>query len=235
MARWLKRPEGSNWGTFGEDDQIGRMNLVTPERRRRALAEAREGRCFFLGLPLDYPRSQVYPGRDPPRLAPTRGGDGQVMYDWPITGGGTDIINDDQVVLCLQYSSQWDGLSHYGTCFDADADGVAEHVFYNGFRSDRDFIQPAEGVAPRALALGIENLAQTCVQGRGVLVDVRKAGVGPHALVGYEALMRAVEAQKAEVEEGDFLCLYTGFGDLLLRDGEGVDRQALAACPGLDG
>jgi len=29
MARWQHRPDGSNWGEFGEDDQLGRMNLLT--------------------------------------------------------------------------------------------------------------------------------------------------------------------------------------------------------------
>ena len=28
-ARWKRRPEGSNWGDFGPDDQIGRLNLLT--------------------------------------------------------------------------------------------------------------------------------------------------------------------------------------------------------------
>lgn len=96
-------------------------------------------------------------------------------------------------------------------------------------------MQPGEGIAPRAVALGIENLSRTCVQGRGVLVDVRRAGAGPDALVGYDALMAAIEAQGAQVAEGDFLCLYTGYGDLLMQDGEHVDRDALAARPGLDG
>lgn len=34
--RWKNRPEGSNWGDFGPDDQLGRMNLITPERRLNA-------------------------------------------------------------------------------------------------------------------------------------------------------------------------------------------------------
>lgn len=235
MRRWLKRPEGSNWGDFGDQDQVGRMNLITPERRRRALAEAREGRAFLLGLPLDHPKGQLFPGRRPPRLEPTQGSDGRTMYDWTSPSGASDVVNDDRVVLDLQYSSQWDGLSHYGSCFDADDDGVAEHVFYNGYRSDADFVQPREGVAPRAIALGIENLARTCVQGRGVLVDVRHAGTGPHKLVDYAALAAAMEAQGASIEPGDILCLHTGYADLLLRDGAEVDRAALAACPGLDG
>jgi kynurenine formamidase len=235
LSRWLKRPEGSNWGEFGDDDQVGRMNLVTPERRRRAIAEAREGLAFLVGLPLDHPKAPIFPGRRPPVLEPTCGGGGALMYDWWIGEGGIDVVNDDRVALDLQYSSQWDGLSHYGVCFDADGDGAAEHVFYNGFRADRDFVQPAAGVAPRAVALGVENLARTCVQGRGVLVDIRKAGRGPENLVDHTALAAAMEAQGAPVEPGDFLCLYTGYADLLLRDGAEVDPAALAACPGLDG
>ncbi|WP_174274209.1 cyclase family protein [Sphingomonas bacterium] len=234
MGRWLRRPEGSNWGAFGEDDQIGRMNLVTPKVRLRAIAEAREGHAFLLGLPLDHPKSQIFPGRHPPTLAATTGSDSRAMYDWTIGGGNTDIINDDRVTMDLQYSSQWDGLSHYGVSFDADADGVAEHIFYNGYRSDTDFVQPGAGTPPHAKALGIENLARTCVQGRGVLVDIRAAG-NPAGLVGHEALRTAMAAQGAAVEEGDFLCLYSGYADLLLRDGKHVDPAAMAACPGLDG
>ena len=56
MRRWLARPEGSNWGLFGEDDQIGRMNLVTPDRRLAAVRTVTEGLAFPLGLPLDHPK-----------------------------------------------------------------------------------------------------------------------------------------------------------------------------------
>ena len=57
--RWKNRPEGSTWGDFGPDDQLGRMNLVTPERRLAAMKEVRDGKVFCLSLPLDYPGGNV--------------------------------------------------------------------------------------------------------------------------------------------------------------------------------
>jgi len=57
--RWVNRPEGSNWGDFGEDDQIGRINLLTPDCVRAAAAEIKEGLKFCLSLPLDYPGGNV--------------------------------------------------------------------------------------------------------------------------------------------------------------------------------
>jgi len=53
--RWVNKPEGSNWGRFGADDQRGKMNLLTPERRVDAAREVKEGIAFTLSLPLDYP------------------------------------------------------------------------------------------------------------------------------------------------------------------------------------
>lgn len=42
-GRWTRRPEESNWGDFGPDDQLGRLNLITPAAVRRAAQEVREG------------------------------------------------------------------------------------------------------------------------------------------------------------------------------------------------
>jgi hypothetical protein len=57
--RWTQRPAGSNWGDFGPDDQRGRMNLITPARRREAMKEVITGEVFCLSLPLDRPGGQV--------------------------------------------------------------------------------------------------------------------------------------------------------------------------------
>jgi hypothetical protein len=75
--RWKVRPEHSNWGDFGEDDQIGRLNLITPERRRKAAAEVVEGLAFCLSLPLNLPGGNLLVSqRFPPArsIAPMPGG-----------------------------------------------------------------------------------------------------------------------------------------------------------------
>ena len=70
--RWKHRPEGSTWGDWGPDDQLGRMNLLTPERVVRASKEIQTGERFCLSLPLDCPGGNVLnPRRLPPKLEPT--------------------------------------------------------------------------------------------------------------------------------------------------------------------
>ena len=31
--RWSVRPEGSNWGDYGADDELGMLNVITDELR----------------------------------------------------------------------------------------------------------------------------------------------------------------------------------------------------------
>ena len=133
--RWKKRPEGSNWGDFGPDDQLGRLNYLTPEKVKQGVAEVKEGLTFCLSIPLDYPgEAKLNVRRLPPVLAPTfRDGNPYINYPTElIDPQTTTIISDDQVTMCLQYSTQWDSLAHIGSHFDADDDGVPEKVYYNG-------------------------------------------------------------------------------------------------------
>ena len=67
--RWQQRPPGSNWGDFGPDDQLGRLNLLTPEKVKQGIAEVRAGLTFCLSLPLDLPGgNKLNPRRYPPQL-----------------------------------------------------------------------------------------------------------------------------------------------------------------------
>jgi kynurenine formamidase len=239
--RWKQRPDGANWGDFGADDQIGRMNLITPERRLRAAREVTHGLAFSLSLPLDYPGgNELFEYRREPRFIHEKRGPGH-NFNFALSHVNKcfcDVISDDAVVLYTQYSTQWDALGHVGQMFDADADGEPEKVYYNGYRGGSDIVGPddAAGAAPGARALGIENLATAGVQGRGVLVDLEAPYGRRRELVDYNKLMQALDDQGVTVEPGDFLCLYTGFADLILEMGKKPDRETLmTSCPALDG
>ena len=247
--RWTRRPPRSTWGDWGPDDQLGRLNLLTREKILQGIAEVREGRTFCLSLPLDYPGGNVLnPRRNPPVLEPTRREHGAPNMTYPLRcedPTATDVICDDRVLLTLQYSTQWDSLAHVGQMFDADGDGVPEDRFYNGYRAGEDIVGPLAwkgtearetGRSPGAYRLGVENMAAACMQGRGVLVDLL-AHTGPRAeIVGYERLMRIMEADRVVVEPGDFLLLRTGFAEMVLGMGKQPDREKLfASAPALDG
>ena len=60
----------------------------------------------------------------------------------------TDVVCDDVVLLTLQYSTQWDSFAHIGSRFDADGDGKAEIVFYNGFRAGEHIVPAARKNPP---------------------------------------------------------------------------------------
>src|SRR5579863_6875417 len=175
MRRWKLRPQGSTWGDYGADDQLGRLNLLTPEKVRQAVREVKEGLPFCLSLPLDYPGgAKLNPRRGPPQLTPTTL-EGEPFMNFPLNRldpRGTDVICDDKVLLCLQYSTQWDSFAHVGSWFDADGDGRPEMVYYNGYRAHEHILGPGDGGesggGSRALALGIETMAAKAIQGRGV-------------------------------------------------------------------
>jgi hypothetical protein len=244
--RWSVRPPGSNWGDFGPDDQLGRLNLITPESRRKAALEVREGIAFCLSLPLDCPNVQLNPRRFAPVLTYSmRGEDPAINYPLSrVNPEQSDAVCDDRATLSLQYSTQWDSLCHIGEVFDAHGDGNFEITYYNGYcahahvRGPFDYLKDRQ---PRnepygARSLGIETIAETALQTRGVMIDLH-AHVGLEKVpVGYDRLMRILEADRAEIEAGDALCFRTGFDRALLaRYRDPAAPFDPHRCSGLDG
>ena len=224
--RWVRRPPGSTWGDFGPDDQLGRLNLLTPEKVLEGIAEVRDGESFCLSLPLDYPGgTALNENRFPPLLRPTlRRGNAAINYPVP---DRSDVISDDLAILHLQYSTQWDSLAHVGSRFDADGDGVAEAVYYNGYRAGTDVTvaigedpstgadDPQRGTSV-AHALGVENMAEKAVQGRAVLIDLHAHFGDERTLIGYDELQSVLTADGVVIERGDMVCLHTGFARVVL-------------------
>lgn len=250
--RWKQRPEGSNWGDFGPDDQLGRLNLLTPDTVRQAAKEIIEGRTFCLSLPLDFPGGNVLNvRRHPPELQPTER-EGMLYTNFPLgrfNPGAVDVLSDDKVTLSLQYSTQWDALAHVGALFDADGDGHAERVYYNGFKPNKDieglmdydehdgFKESLTGLKnSNAKALDITRIATQGVQGRGVMIDLAAHYGRECKSVGYDDLMRVMEKDRVEVQAGDILVIHTEFAQCLLEMEKNPDPSKVhQMCTSLDG
>ncbi|MGH7714676.1 MAG: cyclase family protein [Vulcanimicrobiaceae bacterium] len=248
--RWKNRPEGSTWGDWGPEDQLGRLNLITREKVLQGIAEVREGITFCLSLPLDYPGgTALNPRRHPPVLRPTLRNT-KTNYLYKLADDDPDlidVINDDAAILHLQYSSQWDSLAHVGRLFDADGDGVPEVVFYNGFRGGVDILGPSDvkdagatGEVPakstcHAHKLGVENMAEKCIQGRAVMIDLLATFGYGRRMIGYEDLKRVMRADKVAVEAGDMICIHTGSAQRVVDMKKNPDKASVDDVPALDG
>jgi kynurenine formamidase len=182
----------NNWGRWGSDDEIGTINLITPEVRRRAAACVRTGRSFSLALPLSETEG-IQTGLLPGRLNPVRA---MVQINTPLTGDPADFCSsDDMVVMGLQCATHWDGLGHVSY----------EGRLYNGNSA-------ASITAFGASVCGIHKI-RTLVS-RGVLLDVART-LGTDRLDGGYAVtasdLDAAEARAGlEVGPGDVVLVRTG-------------------------
>ena len=247
--RWTHRPTGSTWGDFGLDDELGRLNLLTPEKVLQGIAEVSNGRTFCLSLPLDLPGGTgLSLTRKRPELRPTLRANGAIQMNYALRCDdptAPDIVCDDQVLLTLQYSTQWDSLAHIGQMFDVHGDGNPLDVYYNGYRAGTDIVGPRDddGCGPArpgggqvgARRLGVENMARACIQGRGVMVDLEAHFGRTGKIVGYQDLMGVLDRDRVEVQPGDIVLLRTGLGQMIVDLRENLTRDVMGTVAALDG
>lgn len=214
-------PSGpNNWGRWGDDDQQGTTNLLTPERLALAATLVQRGVVFSLALPIDADGPR-FPTRAAPKHTFMQTGS-DVVVGTPmnvVMPGFT--YNDDAIDMPLQGSTQWDGLGHV----------VVEDSLYNGWWGGN--VTALGGAA----TCGIEH-QRAAMAGRGVLLDIaRHLGVDrveEGTAITPQMLDACADAQGVEVGQGDMLVLRTG--DLLRwRDLESLDDRAayFGSSPGL--
>src|SRR5262245_40679288 len=97
----------SNWGRWGEDDERGTMNFVTPDVIRRAVATVRRGTVLSRSLPRDDDEPQFGQGGrvNPVHLMTSLHNPMSADPDGP-------RYADDVIVMPLQCATQWDSLAH---------------------------------------------------------------------------------------------------------------------------
>jgi hypothetical protein len=92
-------PRGNAWGRFGPNDELGTLNLLTPELIVEAAREIQTGIRVSLDWPLSMPS---YPSFD------------RNPFKQELVLRHPNCVYDDILTFNSQGSTQWDGFRHYG-------------------------------------------------------------------------------------------------------------------------
>ncbi|MCH7671379.1 MAG: cyclase family protein [Proteobacteria bacterium] len=181
--------ELSNWGRWGDDDELGAANFITPQKRLEAVALVTEG--ISVSLAHDVNQTEAVDAstlliREVLRVSPT---------------GASDR---------LVYTGSYHGTIH------SHLDAVDCHIMYQGKGYNGvtyEEVEAADG-CPR----GSINAHKDGILTRGILFDAtllpgRASAEGwlePGTVINYEDLLALEEIEGVKVEPGDVILLYTG-------------------------
>jgi kynurenine formamidase len=181
--------ELSNWGRWGEMDELGAANLITPAKRKQALALAREGRS--ISLAHDIPQEKA--------------ADTPTFLDRALVTVAPNVALDR-----YQYTGTYHGVVH------SHLDAVDCHIMVDGKGYNGVSVEDikAAGGCPR----GSINALKDGIVTRAVLFDATRlpgkatpqGWLEPGTAIHREDLETLERMQRVKVSPGDVILLYTG-------------------------
>lgn len=209
----------TNWGRWGEDDEIGTLNLLDAQHVLGSMSAVRQGRVLTLGLPFADPAGDpVWPDRIAARRTNVRDRGTYAAGKAQPAAGGMEFA-DDVLYTYLQGTTHADALAH--TWYGGQT--------YNGFDADSTV-----GALARA---SVFPLAQKGIVGRGVLIDLPRHRavdrLGRHDPFTLEELLAAASGQGVPIQPRDILLVRTGWLDVFYEEGAAQFYQRPFHEPGL--
>lgn len=182
----MTNPEVTNWGRWGEDDELGTLNLITPERILSAVRLVKKGRTYNLSVPLDKGGPQF------PSFHKTW----QVTYLTNRQSPGEYNVADDVVMMETHSGTHMDSLGHVWR------DGK----MWNG-KSSTNVTSFGVNWA------GIHNVSALVT--RGVMLDMPRFKRVEHLKLGEiiraQDMEACAKAQGVDIRPGDVLLVRTGW------------------------
>lgn len=193
---------------YGENDTIGAMNNLSPEKTRAAADLVTEGKVYALGV-VTGPETPRYPGRGY-RAVVTQG-----AVAGESVGANEVTAHDDLVIANMGIGTQIDGFAHLGI----------SHRYYNG-RTAAEVFGP-DGVK----MFGTQDIPPAAT--RGILLDMtRHYGSDPvpaGTAFGPAEIEAAARAAGISIERGDVVLFHTGW----MAMAESEPQTFIASQPGL--
>jgi kynurenine formamidase len=193
----LLKDSPSNWGKWGDDDEVGALNYLGPEQVLAAARLIKSGKVFTLQRLIGDPKGDpVWPGRTPAertQILDESSWDGENAPAFP---GGLHYA-DDKISAFLQGSTQYDGLGH---------------VWYGGKLWNGYDARTTVGGLDKA---SVEPIAQRGIVGRAVLLDMArfrgKDNLDVAETFTHQDLLDCAKAQGTTIEKRDILIIRTNF------------------------
>ncbi|KAI4638136.1 hypothetical protein J4E93_010445 [Alternaria ventricosa] len=216
-------PPEAAW-VWGDNDYIGRLNLLTPTRVAAAAREIRSGEIVPVNLPLNVPNVPAF---------------GREVFQHEIKTLAEGIAYDDVYHMNTQSGTQWDGFRHFAH--------IPSGSFYNGTKG-------SDVTGPNANhKCSIHHWAEHGIAGRGILLDYRgyayKKGINydpyDYYPISWQDLYQCGQdqgidirpaAQGGDIKPGDMLFIRSGWKEAYdSKSDEDRSKAALRHGSGKDG
>ncbi len=204
-----------NWGRWGEDDERGVMNLLTPDVVLSSLATPRRGAIYQLGQLLQQngqPRSPGLRGHIPAPLL-------HFQLRTGLDVAATEHADPEQADFTADHLST--PVHAATTHIDALGHVLHDKRFYNGYAA-------TTGTSAGLSRCGVDKIGP--IVARGVMLDVARAKEVDVLPSGYsitvEDLEATLERQQIEIRPGDAVLVRTGLYSVWDRDPDEWARPA---------
>ncbi|KAJ5621660.1 hypothetical protein N7528_006443 [Penicillium herquei] len=180
-------PRGNAWGLFGEQDQLGMLNLLTPANTVAAAGEIVEGVRVSTDWALDSMAKPCF---------------GRSAFQHTVKNKAPRAVNDDILTFNTQSSSQWDGFRHYGSKEGTYYNGCSLQDIQTSSRNGIDVWAENGGIVGRGVLLDYAAWAEA----KGITVNCFQTQSIPVSV-----LQEVAASQKVSWKPGDILFIRTGW------------------------
>ena len=181
-------PAGASWGLFGENDELGCLNFLTPEGLVDAARLVQSGKIFRLDAKIGFAKPPLF------------GRNAVAHRIHPLGPFANDDVLDN---YNTQESSQWDGLAHVGhfkyECFYG---GVKPGEIKSGAGGRLSIHNWSDKFAGRGVLIDAYGYRKS----RGISVDPLTSDT-----YTLEELQAALAAQGTTLKPGSIVLVHTGW------------------------
>jgi kynurenine formamidase len=209
----------TNFGRWGDDDEIGGLNFLTPNEIERGLSSVKKYTPFTLSVVINHPQGDpLWPGRSGAIKLMTQDKGHYMAGKLQPFPGGLEYA-DDYLCMFPQGTTHFDALGH----------PWYDDTLYNGY----DAHSTIGGLAKASVL----PLAMHSASGPGVLLDIarfrKKKSLERAETFGLSDLLECAKQEKITIEKHDILLLRTGWLSIYYDHGPDVFYKPPFIEPGL--